>query len=181
MPINKVTITQPAAGSTLTIADGKTITCTQDTSLDEAVAMSSKMTLALGAANLKAFVNAAGTAAEWASGIKLGSFTRDMTAVGGAVAYTGVGFKPSAILFFGNIGGTYAQTIGIDNGTTKFCVYYSAADTTANTVSYSIAAYPSGAGQLGLISAIGADGFTITWTKDGSPTGTLQIFYIAFR
>ncbi len=40
--VGKVTVTQPATGSTLTIAEGKTLTCTQDTSLDEAVAMSSK-------------------------------------------------------------------------------------------------------------------------------------------
>ena len=42
--INKVTITPPATGSTLTIADGKTLNVTQDTALDEAVAMSSKVT-----------------------------------------------------------------------------------------------------------------------------------------
>jgi len=42
MSVNKVTITPPATGSTLTIADGKTLTVTQNTSLDEAVAMSSK-------------------------------------------------------------------------------------------------------------------------------------------
>ena len=42
LTINKLTITQPATGATLTIADGKTLTATQNTALDEAVAMSSK-------------------------------------------------------------------------------------------------------------------------------------------
>jgi hypothetical protein len=40
--INKVTITPPASGSVLTIADGKTLTVTETATLDEAVAMSSK-------------------------------------------------------------------------------------------------------------------------------------------
>jgi hypothetical protein len=37
MPINKVTITPPATGSTLTIADGKTLTVGENVNLDEAV------------------------------------------------------------------------------------------------------------------------------------------------
>jgi len=42
--INKLTITTPATGATLTIADGKTLTVTDSATLDEAVALSDKAT-----------------------------------------------------------------------------------------------------------------------------------------
>ena len=138
--------------------------------------------LAAGAANLKKFMNAAGTAPEWANGIKVGTFTRDMAAASGNVGYTGVGFKPSCILLVGGITGTYVYTIGLSDGTNLNVAYYTAADTIAiHGDTYIIAAYPSGAGQLGALAAMGADGFTLTWTKDGNPTGTLRGNYVAFR
>ena len=110
--INKVTITQPATGATLTIADGKTIVF--NNSITFAGTDSTTMTfpstsktimandgsnlaigsdangdmyyraagvlarLAVGAANKHLFVNAGGTAPEWASAIKVGGFTRDV-------------------------------------------------------------------------------------------------------
>jgi len=58
---------------------------------------------ALGAANLKQFMDAAGTAAEWATGSYSGTFTRAMDAASGDVAYTGVGFKPSAIIIIATL------------------------------------------------------------------------------
>ena len=62
--------------------------------------------LAKGAANLKLFMNAGATAPEWAAGIKIGEFTRSIAAASGDVGYTGVGFKPSAVIFLSGVHAT---------------------------------------------------------------------------
>jgi len=160
---------------------GKTITVTQNTSLDEAVAMSSKLTLALGAADLKAFMNAAGTAAEFANGIKLGTFNYNIATASGTQAIAGVGFKPSHVVFLGVCNGKLS--ISIDNGTVAYCAYTTA--TSAGWGSTDIGLlFPTGDGTYyakGKISTLGADGFTLTWTKVNSPTGTAEITYLALR
>ena len=177
----KKTLTEFKALLGLVITAGKTITCTQNTSLDEAVAMSSKLTLALGAANLKAFMNAAATAPEWATGIKIGTFTRDMAAVTADVAYTSVGFKPSMVLFAGAVASTvYSSYFGIDDGTTHFCTsrYDNVDLTSGNCINLRAAA----GAQWAQIKTLDADGFTLTWTKYESPAaGTGTLYYVAFR
>jgi hypothetical protein len=142
--------------------------------------------LALGAANLKAFVNAGATAVEWAGGIKIGSFTRDVSTASGTQAITGVGFKPSHIVFMAckdNVVGE--MSIGFDDGTTHVCIYDDYGTNvhtwTSNATKSIIVLVTATDNNTAYVSAIGADGFTLTWTKVGSPTGTEKLFYLAFR
>jgi hypothetical protein len=143
--------------------------------------------LAKGAANTKKFMNAAGTAPEWGEGIKTGTFTRQMDAVGGTVAYTGVGFKPAAVLFFGGwSGGKIVTFFGASNSTRHYALadaYGVGPDIYSITTSASILlSESSGVGQTATITTYGSDGFTLTWVKNGSPasaTATMQ--YVAFR
>ena len=139
--------------------------------------------LAIGAANTKLFINAAGTAPAWASGLKVGNFTKDMTEATGTVAYTGVGFKPSAILFFACGPTDNAISIGADDGTNKGMV--SAYGTLNFTVVTTDSIYLLNAAgttlQNARISSFDSDGFTLSWTKVGSPTGTATIIYLAIR
>ena len=142
--------------------------------------------LALGAANLKLFMNAAGTANEYASGITITTFTRDTATASGDQAITGVGFKPSNAIFIATVNDSAGRmSIGLDNGTAKLTMidYY---NTTANTyyiVNTKSIYIDDGAGvrYSGLISALGADGCTITWTREGEPTGTITVAAIFFR
>ena len=103
--------------------DIEEIACTADirTLLSKTVAQGDMIygsainTLAMltkGAANAKLFMNAAGTLPEWASGVKIGSFTRDIAGANGNVAYTGAGFKPSVIVFIGAVGNTKYVSMG---------------------------------------------------------------------
>lgn len=138
---------------------------------------------ALGAADLKFFMNAAGDAPEWASGIKINSFTRDMAAASGNVDYTGVGFKPSHVIFLA-ADGLLSMCIGLDNGTTPFVLgrYYTAAWVLQVGQSRSLFIYSeAGKAYGGYIYSLNADGFTIAWTKTGEITGTLAAAYAAFR
>lgn len=117
---------------------------------------------------------------------KEGSTTRDMTTASGTQAVTGVGFQPTLVLFFYAVSGNAAWGIGYDSGSSPKTVadaHNSSANTMA-TSNNSIRAIMGSAGvteYTGIISSMDADGFTITWTKTGSPTGTLSIFYIAFK
>lgn len=137
-----------------------------------------------GAANTHALTNAAGTGVEYAVPYKVGTITRDMTTASGAVAETGVGFKPSAIIFISSAA-TASLCIGIDDGTIKLCGYaYGGTDTTGYNTSaaFSVALLKDVSNyQTALVTALGADGFTLTWTKTSSPDGTGYVRYIALR
>lgn len=113
---------------------------------------------------------------------RVGTFTRDTSTASGSQAVTGVGFKPTTISFFANISSTVSQSYGVDDITTHFCVCYvgnDAAGIMRNDTSYSIVLYNSAgtAAAFGKISSFDADGFTISWNKSGSMTGTATIGY----
>jgi hypothetical protein len=143
--------------------------------------------IANGSANLKMFMNAAGTSAEWANGMKIASFTYDTATASGTQAITGVGFKPSHIIFLAAISNTNQMSIGFSNGTANYCFAdYNATGTgtylnSTTTAIYLIQTSGGAIGAYATVSTLGADGFTLTWTKDGSKTGTATIFYLALR
>ena len=141
--------------------------------------------LALGAANLKLFMNAAGSANEYANGTFIGTITYDTATASGDQAITGVGFKPSRILLLTCVDSTSQVSVGLDDGTNHYCIInYNAVAAGQWTIrtAYSIELQQSvGVLSGGIVSALGADGFTITWTKTGAKTGKAYIHYIAFR
>jgi hypothetical protein len=135
-------------------------------------------------ANYKAFANSGGTAPEWAIGYKIGTLTRAMAGDSGDVSYTGCGFKPSYIVFLSQ-SNSGSISIGFDNGTNKYAVtvwgktvpYYSSSAVLSISLMESTEKM-----QTGVIKTFDTDGFTITWTKTGSPaTADGTIFYMAFR
>lgn len=116
--------------------------------------------------------------------VKIGSFTRDMTAATGSVAYTGVGFTPKAVIFLNALSSNSSPfSVGVDTGEGRGTVFTRGSASFITTPSYSIQ-LETLAGtdtQSGAISAFGTDGFTIGWAKTGSPTGTAQIIYMAME
>lgn len=141
----------------------------------------------LGAADTKIFVNAAGTLAEWAIGIKLLSFTRDISTANGTQAVTGVGFKPSHAIFITAVASTPSDlsSIGIDNSTIQAALTnynnINAGQWYLNTGGSVVVTLSSGNIYSGKVTTWGADGCTITWVKTGSPTGTIAIYGLFFR
>jgi len=137
------------------------------------------------AANLRMFANAAGDGAEWANGIKVGTISYDTATATGTVAETGVGFKPSNVLFLAVIANTSQVSFGLDNGSVHYCVmntYITGAGRWAPIGTKSIYFnQASGVTAHAYISALGSDGFTLSWTKNGAKVGTATIYYIAFR
>lgn len=139
-------------------------------------------TLAKGTANYKLFMNAGATAPEWANGIKIGTFTRAMDAATGDVAYTGVGFKPSHVVFLTRVE-TASMVIGVDNGTNHYCVAIYLTPVYFNSSTHSLYAIEAvGKTQSGIIKTLDADGFTLTWTREGATaSANATVYYIAFR
>lgn len=116
---------------------------------------------------------------------KVVSFTIDSSTASGTQAVTGVGFKPTSIrVIMGVSGGGSRASIGMSDGSSEGCVY-NAHNTSANTwgTASNLIYADSGVGTnyAGVISSFDADGFTISWTKTGSPTGTLVLYAECFR
>jgi len=137
----------------------------------------------IGAANLKQFMNAGATAPEWAVGIKIGTFTRAQDGASASVAYTGVGFKPSMVIFLAGVAAVVGGSVGFSNGTNH---YLSAEatngthrfDTTACILTFDAGTWETNA----TIASLDSDGFTLAWTKAGSsPSGTITVQYLALR
>lgn len=123
--------------------------------------------------------------------VKVGSFTRDMTTASGTQAVTGVGFQPRAVLFLANVPSTGQASIGFgalpNTATGPFDSFSlnSRTATSAGTFSMNsgtIFAYQGVSDYYnGNLSTLDSDGFTMSWVKTGSTTGTLEVNYIAFQ
>lgn len=140
--------------------------------------------LAKGTANYKMFMNAAGTAPEWASGVTVLASSRDNTSESGDVSYTGVGFKPSAIILFAQIDGGILSSWGMWQGSMSNDRCSSLIYTNASAGKANIAWIQSGASdyQAADMKSADADGCTLTWTKGGSPgVGTINLFFMYIR
>ena len=109
---------------------------------------------------------------------KIGTLTRIMSAVNEDVAQTGLGFTPSAIIFAG-------VARGGQEATTMFCTLSSMQGITRTTSWYAtnnLEIYPVAGGRCNaVLKSFDADGFTLTWSKTGSPTGFFDVIYLAFR
>lgn len=113
---------------------------------------------------------------------KVGSITRDQT-LATSLAITGLGFKPAYIMFFmAPPGGSVAiySSWGMDDGVTPVCITTRSASTSFDA--YSIFAGDGATWAMeGKISSFDADGFTIAWTKTGTPpAGNITIRWTAF-
>ncbi len=103
------------------------------------------------------------------TGILMGISTRN---TGGNQVITGVGFESSVIIFVAidTIGTNQNFSWGFGNVADNCCIFRSFNGTNgAYTNSRSIQIQRDGANVIrGIVSAIGADGFTFTWTLDGA-------------
>ena len=133
--------------------------------------------LAIGTNGKKLF--STGTAPEWATGLKIGTFTYDLSTASGTQAITGVGFTPTVLILLGALDGTTAFSLSFDNGTNA----YGTAQDTSNLIQAetSLHIYETGGDASAVVTTLGSDGFTLTWTKNSSPTGTANIYYVAIR
>jgi hypothetical protein len=112
--------------------------------------------------------------------------SRDLTAASGNVAYTGVGFRPTALMASGNVAGSPITSY------TTICGFADSALGSGNTllsaaiitVSGDLLTFRDATGsnlQSAVVASYDSDGFTLTWTKTASPTGTATTRVLCFR
>ncbi len=121
---------------------------------------------------------------------KVGSFSRTMSVATGNVAYTGVGFKPKAVIFLATVsnGSLSINSTGFSDAVTGF-------STVAYTTTTDNAGFGSGGANCiyvfddaaladintATIASMDSDGFTLSWVKAGTPTTAASVYYLAFR
>lgn len=113
---------------------------------------------------------------------KILSATRDLTAGSGDVAYTGTGFTPRALLCLGCVGGTTQAVFGMADGATAGANIQQIVGGNASA-HLSLCLFDQGSNnyQHGVVKTYDADGFTLTWTKSGTPTGTATLYFLCLR
>ncbi len=113
---------------------------------------------------------------------KVGSLTRVMNAASGNVSYTGVGFKPTAITFYGTYAGN-GWSVGISDVTTNGSIAVfgtTILDALPNCIYLTQVA--GAFYQKAVIASFNSDGFTLTWTYAGTgTTDTATVYYKADR
>ena len=137
-------------------------------------------------ANKHMIGNAAGTEWEAARPYKTGTFSRLATAASSNQAITGVGFKPSAIEFWACIDsraiicwGMFTENLS--TGDKGVLTSFNGAWTIDSPAIALYETTPATGNTAGQVYSLDADGFTIAWTKTGSPTGSILVRYVAFR
>lgn len=126
--------------------------------------------------------DASGTVA-FAEDKKLIAFTREMDAVSGDVSYTGVGFTPTAAIFFAAVG-TECVSFGGSDGTDDGCSF--TYDSSPSLYSYAANCIylwqAAGKNQKAVVKTFDSDGLTLTWTRTGATAGgTAGGYFLAFR
>lgn len=116
--------------------------------------------------------------------IYVGSFQIDTATASGVQVITGVGFQPRAVSFNAGVNGTSEFSTGFDDLTNRRVSFQ--ANTAGvfwgnSTASILLNQVDGAITYSGYISAVSADGFTITWTKVGAKTGTATINFMAFK
>jgi hypothetical protein len=124
-----------------------------------------------------------GTLNGWIPEYKMGTLTRNMEAVSGAVATASIGFKPSIVFFFAVLANDHPFSIGVDRVTDKLTLLCYAADTMSTSNTYAITIFTDGStGQRAYLASLDTDGFTLQWELNGTPAaGSADIRYLAIR
>jgi hypothetical protein len=134
-----------------------------------------------GSADQKLFVQSDGKGTEFSKGYCVKGFSRDLTAATATgIAHNGAGFKPGAIVVIGCVEGTAYTSVGFSDFATNVCIssYIGGLWHISSSINVAVG-YNAGTDYQTLTTLVAtADGFTGTWTKDGSPTGTFG--YAAF-
>lgn len=132
-------------------------------------------------------INTAPTTPVAASSVTV-QFTKNLTDASGlSQQITGVGFTPRLIMFMNGISGQnmisngWASILGV--AITQFCQDMSSLGNFYQPYAI-IARDPSNVTsnfQTAVVQAFGPDGFTLMWTKAGTPLGTESISAVCFR
>ena len=159
-------ITTAAGDIAVFVADGTTIRCTDYCAATQPGARS--------------LIGAGGR-------IRMMTITRNMTTATGSVSYTGLGFKPKAMIATGGVNGTNQGVVycGVTDSLSGLAGSTGAYSTSGGVVSGNFVQAGDATaanGIAGQVSSWDADGFTIAWLKIGSyPSATATFYCLCFE
>ena len=114
------------------------------------------------------------------TGIHIGDSSRAGAVGSGVQVITGVGFEPSIIIITAaiDVGTEVAWSIGFGKVGQNMCIYRQHDNKVAHHTTMCIYWFEAAAADAwtGYITAVGADGFSITWTKTGAPSNIGIVF-----
>jgi len=113
------------------------------------------------------------------------AFNRNLADASNTVAYTGLGFRPSYIRIAGNINNTITICFGHTDTTSRSQFFQGSSGTWQRSVGGGgdciIGVISPGNSTQGNVDSFDIDGFTISWIKTGSPTGTMNCSAECFK
>lgn len=111
-------------------------------------------------------------------------FTKDMTDANGATdTVSSLSFQPRLVIFFAAVASSKAASWGADDSSVAK-VIFQRGDGTMTSVGSSSVRLETTAGsaiQEANVTSLSSSGFTITWIKTGTPTGTGTIIALCFK
>lgn len=109
--------------------------------------------------------------------------TRDMTAASGDVSYTGVGFVPTSMVIIASVDGAFGfSSAVVDSIKTGVSILTTGIGIFGhNDLAVCLFVTNTSNVQFCAVKSFDADGFTLTWTKGGSPIGTGLLKFLCFR
>lgn len=117
---------------------------------------------------------------------KLLSHARAMDAASGDVSYTGYGFKPNALIIVASkTSGTWFSVGLGDKFLAENCLYWfepaGIVSSVSTVIIIGLFSFGTGEGQSAVVKTLDSDGFTLTWTKVGTPAaGNANFAVLAF-
>lgn len=115
--------------------------------------------------------------------MKTVSASRDISLASGTQAVSGLGFQPKFVMFNAALNTSPSISWGQDDGATPICLFNATASFSIGVQGGSSIFIQTSGGNnyAGKITSFNTDGFVITWTKAGTPTGTAFIQLTAMR
>lgn len=106
--------------------------------------------------------------------------SRSTEAAAGDVSYSGYGFQPNCLIIAASRYNCFASVGLADENLTECCIYQPAVDEWENA---SVLIFGGTAidNQSAILKSLDADGFTLTWTKTGSPMGVIYFKVLALK
>lgn len=112
--------------------------------------------------------------------VKMINSLKDVSDASGDESFTGVGFTPKVVIAFSALSAaTEHAMLGIaDSDLANYLLYLNGSAWESTVTKFLNLWVSSGNYQEAIIKSMDSDGFTVTWTKTGTPTGASRLNFL---
>lgn len=109
----------------------------------------------------------------------IGTDLIDTATATGTQDVTGVGFPAKVVIFLANQGISTELSIGFSNQEQNRCVFKASTNWTRTDAHCMVGWQSAGNDYRGKVTGFNDDGFSILWTRTGTPTGVFDFYFLA--